>query len=353
MFDKAKVTNSFSGLVGFKNPSNPAFAIVDIDNQTSRSGRYATENPYCKIESLKETQDYIEASDADFNLFLKELQSKSVSEVMDKVLLDSDYIDRQILYQFANNKVQTEDLITDSFVGYRINKSLEKNVAFELTRIFLEFSGTGDIELLLFNSAVKDPIFSKVVSITKPQQVEILNWRIDDTLDSFQGEWYLGYLTSGLTVLPFKREYQRAGVKSSITHLCFNSVDVKNVTANELFDLDDVNSSSNCWGLNPDVFVFSDYSNLLINSEHIFAPAIQLQIVINAVQIYITSLRSNRTEQISSEQLNFIIAQLEGVPDRIIGLIPTLRKEVESLNTQINRLVNGYYSNGFELNTLS
>lgn len=353
MFDKTKVTNNLYGLVGFQNPANPAYAIVDTDNETSRSGRYATENPYCKIEYLKETQSYVDASDVDFNNFLAGLQKRSIAEVMDKVLIETDYIDRQLLYQHSNNKVNTDSLPASSFVGYRISKSLDKNVAFEIPRILLEFEGVGDIELLLFNSAIKEPIKSKTISITKTQQVEPLGWRIDDTEDYFQGEWYLGYLTDGLAVTPFKRDYQNANVLSVITHLCYENISAPNVTANELFDLDTIDGASESWGLNPDTVVFNDYTDLLTQQEALFAPAIQLQMAINSIQEYISSLRSNRTQRISEEQLNFIVAQLEGIPDRITGLIPTLHKEIRSLNMQIEKLIKGMFSTGFELNTLS
>ena len=355
MFNKTKVTDSLLGLVGYNNPINPKYAIIDASNQTSRSGRFATENPYCKIEYLKETQDYKDASDVEFNIFLDGLQKRSIAEVMDKVLIESDYIDRQVLYQFSNNKTETDALLADSFMGYRINKSLEKNVAFELPRVFLEFEGAGDIELLLFNSAVKEPIESKLVTITSTQQIEELGWRVDDTGNYFQGQWYFGYISNSVTgtVTPIKRNYESSLSMSCITHLSFESISAPNVTTNELWDLDNVDGAEECWGLNPDVVVFNDYTDLVIQHQAIFAPAIQLQMTINSIQEYISSLRSNRTQRIAEEQLNLVIAQLEGVPDRITGLIPTLHKEVRSLNKQLLRLTKGMFATGFELNTLS
>lgn len=355
MYNKTKVTDSFYGLVGFQNPINPNYAIVDANNQLSRSGRFATENPYCKIEYLKETQDYIEASDAQFNTFLEGLQRRSIAEIMDKVLIKPDYIDRQVLYQFPNNKVKTDELPSTSFVGYRITKSLDKNVAFEIPRIFLEFEGAGDITLVLFNSAIKSPVESKTITISSAQQSESLGWRVDNTGDYFQGEWYLGYFSDSVTgtLKPIDRDYENANVMSYITHMNFERGSFPNVTLNELPDLEDWESSDEVWGLNPDIIVYNDYTDLIIQHEALFAPAIQLQMVINSIQEYISSLRSNRSQQISEEQLNLIIAQLEGIPDRITGLIPTLHKEVRSLNKEIEKLTNGMFTTGFILNTLS
>lgn len=352
MFNKTKVTDSLFGLVGFENPANPDYAIVDEDNAESRSGRFATENPYVKISTLKDTSDYIEADDEEFNEFLLKLQKKSIADVVDKVLVEPSYIDRQLLYQFANNKINIENLPA-GFVGYRVEKSIEKNVAFEITRCFLEFSGAGDIELMLFNSAKKEPLYKKTVTIESTHQTIALNWRVDNTDDYFQGDFFLGYLTNGLTLLPFKRDYQNSNVRSVITHLCFTPIRVNGVTEPELFDLSKIENVSECWGLNPDVTVFNDYTDLIIQNEMLFAPAIQLQMVINSIQVYISSDRSNRSEIMSNERLTLLIAQLEGVPGQMTGLIPTLRKDLESLNKQLKRLTEGYFADGFLLNRQS
>lgn len=350
MFDKNKVADSLFGLVGFKTPADPQY-IVSSENQESRSGRFATDSPYCKISQLAAVQDYYLADNTQFNEYLTGLQKRSISDVVDRVINEPSYIDRQVLYQFANNKVKTETL-PDGFVGYKIRKSLEKNVAFEITRIFLEFQGTGDFELLLFNSSQKEPVESKTISVTGAQQVEQLNWRVDNTGDYFQGDWYLGYLTDGLTITPFEREYERSKMISTITHLHFQPMYFVGATR-ELFDLEDTDNAFECWGLNPDITVFNDYTDLIIENEMLFASAIQQQMVINSVQEVIASARSNREQQIAEENLSFLIAQLEGVEGSITGMIPTLQKELTMLSKQIKRLADGYFASGFQLNTLS
>jgi hypothetical protein len=353
MFDKAKVTDKLNGLVGIKNPINPSYAIVDASNQTSRSGRFATENPYFKVEYLIDTQSYVDASDIEINDFLKGLQSRSIAEVVDNVTIDEDYIDHQMLYKNANNKTDIDTLPGSSFVGYKIEKSIDNNVAVELNRVVLEFEGAGDIEILLFNSNVKTPIQTKTVTISSYNQIEELNWKLDNSGSYYGGDYYIGYLTDGLTVQPIKRDYNSSNIKSIITHTCLSNINVPNVTTNELFDLDNIDGSAECWGLNLDVSVYNDYTDLVINNERLFAPAIQLQMVVNGIQEYISSSRSNDNQMLSESQLNVIIAQLEGIPDRITGIIPTLSKEVESLNMQVNKLIKGMFPKGFELNTLT
>lgn len=352
MFDKSKVTNRLFGLVGFKDSANPDMPVLSNKNKESRSGGYATDNPYVKIESLYESMDYHDADDADFNSFLETLQRNSIADVVDSVLVNPAYIDRQMLYQFANNKVETE-VLPDGFVGFRIQKSLDKNVAFEITRCILEFEGEGVIKLVLFNSAIKEPIKeSEIITVDSRFKAVNLGWKIDNSDDYFQGDFYFGYFTNSLSIQPFKRSFQNANVISVVSHLHFSPISAVGAEG-ELFDLNNIQNSSNCFGLNPDISVYNDYTDLIIQNERLFASAIQMQIVINSIQTYIASIRSNRTDRITKENLSLLIAQVEGVPGQIEGLKPTLRKDIQKLSAQINRLKDGYFARGFLLNTLT
>jgi len=52
MIDVAKIQDSLIGLIGFKQPFNPDYAIVDSDNQLSKSGYFVTDNPYSRVIAL-------------------------------------------------------------------------------------------------------------------------------------------------------------------------------------------------------------------------------------------------------------------------------------------------------------
>lgn len=353
MFDKTKATDSIFGLVGVQSSINPDYPTVDVDNSESRSGRNATDNPSFKIEYLFDNMDYPGATATDFNTWLTRFSKTAIGEVLDHVNDKSDFIDRQLLYQFANNKVNTDSL-PSGFVGYKISQSLDKCQAFEITRCILEFTGTGDIELLLYNTAKSLPVKSKVVTISDTFQVEQLNWRVDNSDDYFKGDYYFGYQTNGLTVLPYKRDYDKANVKSIVSGLCFDNISASySPIANELFDLNSIDGVSECWGLNPDVTVFDDYTDMFIQNEMLFAKAIELQMVINAIKTYISSMSSNANERFSVEQMNILTAQLEGIEGRIDGYKPQLIREVSQLKKEIMKIKNGYFADGFILNTLS
>jgi hypothetical protein len=348
MFNRTKISD-ISGIVGWIQPTNPEYAKLDATNLASGSGRFVNENKLAKVEYIYDTQEYSEISDADFNTELVQLQNTAILDVMDKVFNMPDFIDRQVLYRYPNNKVTT-DALPDGFVGYEIKSDDTKNVAIEIKRDLLEFSGTGDITLVLYNSNQKAVVKSKVVTISSDLQEVELNWRLDNESPLYKGNLYYGYFTDGLEVLPYNRDYEGANVQSCITHLEIYNIQVAGATSGDLFDLDDIDSADECWGLNPDITVFYDYTDLILQNEFLFAKAIQMQCQLQAMSYIIASNRSNRNERLSNEMMERVRFEIEGtnptaglkkigIRDKIIGEVNRIREEIE-------RLQHGYFPKG-------
>ena len=343
MYNVSTIQTALNGLVGFQNPINPTFAIVNTANETATSGRYFTDSPFVKIEVLKSIQDYKDANDADFNEFLSRVKNKSITSVIDKVFDKPDFIDRQVLYKNENNKVNTDSL-PDGFVGYEIYVSNQKNYCFEIKRDLLEFEGTGDVTILLYNSAKREPIQSKTVSVTSRFQEVELNWKIDNT-DVYKGRYFYGYQTNGVTILPIRREYETADIMSKITGLYIDNIQVVYTpTTNEIFDLHDVDGSSETWGMNPDIIVYEDYTDFITQNARLFSRAIQLQGQIFCLSEYLSTLRVNRTEMQAEQMLNRVVLELEGQDDVIKkkGLKSELIGEIAKLSKEVYRLQQGF-----------
>jgi hypothetical protein len=356
MFNRTKVVDNLIGLVGWKQSTNPDYPTLDAQNLTTNSGRVFNSNAFVKLETLYDNEDYAETDEPQFNTSLLELQKTAITNVMDSVFNEVDYIDRQLLYQNANNKTKT-DTLPDGFVGYRIYQNLDKTQAFEITRCLLEFEGTGDITLLLYNSSKKEPLFEKQVTISSTQQSEELNWRLDNTDNFYKGEYYFGYLTDSVIVQPISREWSNANLMSCITGVSFEGIQViYSPTTNEIFDLDDIEGASECWGLNPDITVFDDYTDLIIQNKFLFGYAIELQGQIKSIEKYIATIRSNKNQRISSEYYNKILIELDGINNENIrkkGLRQILIYEISKVKEEIKKLNDGYFANGFLLNTLT
>ena len=106
MINATKISTSLLGIVGFRQPYNPIYAIVDAPNLLSSSGYFVNDNHYAKVEFIKDNQDYQEISDANFNELLRNMQKASISNICNQVFSDFDFIDRNLLFKNASNKTE-------------------------------------------------------------------------------------------------------------------------------------------------------------------------------------------------------------------------------------------------------
>lgn len=342
-----KIQTALQGLVGFKQPFSPDYAIVDIDNQKSDSGYFVTDNSYAKIEYIKDNQDYEGISDLDFNLLLTQIKHSAVSSVMNQVFSSYDFIDRDLFYKNASNKIETESLVS-GWVGYQLEVAATKNKAFKINRVLLDFQGTGAIELLLWNTSKKQPLLRKVIQITTDHQEVLLDWVIDNASDTYKGEYYIGYLTSGLTVQPYKREFNNGTVLSSFVDLNVSEYRVVNHNTTTLFDLNDLEGLSESTGLNFDISVYDDYTDFAINNKMLFARAMQLECIIYCIQMYMSSLRNNANNALSNVLYERMMIDLEGVAtnrsitvkglrNNLISEIVTIKEEIEKIRMGVSK----------------
>jgi|WetSurMetagenome_2_1015567.scaffolds.fasta_scaffold32010_3 hypothetical protein len=341
MFDKTKIISSLNGLVGYQQPINPDYDDVSADNIISRSGRYVTENPMCKIEWLFDTIDYPSASAAQKNAYLTAIMNQSICSVFDQVFCDNDYVDRAMLYENANNKINAE-VLPLGFVGYRILKSKGDNISFKISRVLTEFKTTGTIKLLLFNSSKSIPLQTKSITITSGLQETVLNWTLDNTTTIHEGEYFIGYIASGSTPIPYLRDYHGANIITDVEELAIESIFVSGHSSETMPDINLREGSSNCWGLNFDITVYKDFTDLIINSESLFARAIQLQAQIQGITNILANRRTNIEAIKSQEIFNQMVVELEGieVTDGInkVGLKSILLGEIKRIRAEINRL---------------
>ncbi len=347
MINVAKIQDSLIGLIGFKQPFNPDYAIVDSDNQLSKSGYFVTDNPYAKIEFIKDSQDYSLISNSDFNLVLKQLKESAISNVCNQVFSEYDFLDRNLMFKNATRKVDTNTLPI-GFVGYRVEVGNVKNIAFKINRVLLNFHGAGDIELLLWNTSSLTPLFSKEITITAENQSEVLDWVLDNSGDTYKGDYYIGYNTTGLTVAPYARDYENGNIMSTFKYLCIEPISVIGHNSDVLFDISTTDGLSESNGLNFDIAVFEDYTDFVINNSYLFARSIQLDCQIQCVQLYASSLRSNLNQAISTQLYEKIMIELEGtssdsminvkgLKNQLIGEIASIRNEIQKIKIGVKK----------------
>ncbi len=364
MFDKNTIVSNLYGIVGLNQSYNPSYAILDANNLTSRSGYFSTDNPFCKVEFIVDCMDYPGASNAQINDFIKTLQTSAITDVCNLVFDEQDWIDRQYIFDNSINEADLED-IYNGFCGFELLMDNEKNVGFEIKRIKLNFSGTGPITLVLFNSETQlsGPIYSKVVNITSNTQVEEVNWYINYANLEYKGRYYIGYIReTGTIPVPFKRNWYNAVILSAIKFMQIRPVqfDPTTLTNKVLGDLRHVHYVFERHGINPDINVFYDYTDLICRNERLFAKAIDLAFQIKLINSYMTSTRSNRNERIGSELITKAVAEIEGIKEgegmvKKPGLRYGLSNEIMMLKKQIKKLQVNYNgaTDAFNVTTLN
>lgn len=359
MFNPANISSGLMGVVGWQQPVDPNFAILDASNLESRSGYYVDNNPMAKIRTLKNTQDYIDISDVEFNERLNNFQKSSIVNVCNAVFNEITYIDRQVLYKHAQNKINTVDL-PDGFVGYKIQVSGKKNIAFEISRVLLDFEGTGDIELLLFVTGKKDPLFTRTVTISSDHQEEVLNWVVDNSSTTYKGDYYFGYLSNNVdigTVKPFERQYENANIESCITYIDTQRGYFPGMSTNSLPDLETWDGLSNDVGLNPDITVFEDFTDLIKQNERLFARAIQTDMQIAVLSQILSSVRINADTRQSEQNTIRLLQEIEGQQGdgivKVAGLRPALFRYIKEIKTEFEKLKSGYLPTGIVVDTMT
>ena len=354
MFDKVEIQDKLRGLVGFKTPLDPDFFALTSDNTESRSGYFYNDNPYAKLQALRDCQDYANIDEAQFNNLLERINDNAVISVCNAVFNNSNtpsFVDRQKLYKYASNKANIEEGLTNGFVGHRFYFDNKPNVTAEITSVTLEFQGSGNIELLLYNTQNLQPVESKIVEITSDNQEVKLNWK----MKSNNGDYYLGYIYDG-TLKPYKRNYELSIISSKITYLHHFRRAVKGFTGGALWDLNSNDGTSATTGLNPDITVYNDWTGLITQNENLFGNAIYLEGAIQFLNTIQASLRSNKTQRISEQQLIAIKQEIEGQDGanvvKVTGLRPSLNSQITLIGKRIDQLRKGYFGGRIKTVTL-
>lgn len=346
MYNRNKI-NNLVGLVGFRNPADPDYQKVDTTNQGATSYRYFTDSPYCKIEYILECQEYIDITKKDFNTLLTNIQKKALMDVLDMIFNDGDLLERELIYPYTTNNVEQESLV-DGFVGFRIYK--DANVAFQINRVLTNFATTGTFTMVLLHSNQNEPLFSQEVTITNTGFQEITldsEWIVDNT-DNFEGRYFLGYIKSDSTPIPYKREYHNSDLIAYFNNMFFETIYVEGHTTNTIFDLDDIDNMSLNTGLNPDISVFDDYTDTILRNKNIIAPAVQMAGQIEMINIVVSSGRTNPVERITKNMINNLLFELEGNPElNIYGLKTKFQNEIKRIRESFNK------KKGFKLITAS
>jgi hypothetical protein len=341
MINVLALGNKLAGLVGFKQPYNPAYANIDADNLASRSGEIVNDNPFVKIEVIKDSNDYADISAANFNLYLKEKIRSATVMVLNAVFNIPDFLERKIFYPDFINKT-TSVVLPVGFHGYKIKSCGGDDLAFTISRVMMDFDTTGNITLVLLNSSNPNvAIKTQTINVTSKFQEAKLDW----VVNTCSGEYYLGYFQGATTLKPYERKDFCSTIKKRFTHLDVEEVNYPSFTSlGSSLDTNIIESPLDYNGLNFDISVYKDYTDFAIQNEILFARAINLQTQISLLMDTVASLSSNRNKRVGDNYAAQIMTQIEGedgennvkvkgLRPQFFGAIASIRKEIDKMKS--------------------
>lgn len=352
MFDVPMIqANLFRG-VGIRPALDPDLPVLDPDLQASESGLYLNEIEGFDLGAFMNATEYYGMTEDEFNARLVQTQQESISEVMFKVFTKPSYIDRNFFYSKASGRVDEETGIPQGYAGFRIRPSDTKNIGFKITRVRLEYNVAGgpvDATIFLFNSFNQTFLEFKLVTISELDQVEELNWVVNSTKGDYKGEYYLLISFDG-QLTPYKRNYNDANRMNYFSQLEITPVNIPQPVSANIFDPNRALRLAENTGMNPDITVYYDYTDLILQNKHLFWRAIQLQWAVHLMGLCVTSMRSNRDERRAKEILVQMAIYTEGQRGEgrqyIRGARPELKSVITSITEEIEKLTCGYEPDG-------
>ncbi len=293
-----KILSEMIGIVGWRQSTITGDVVIDANNLASSSGLYVQgAHPQVTVKNIKSTQEDKTITDANMNIVLANLVKDGISNVLNHVFPASDIFANNLLYKHESD-FSTPLTQFNGFVGYEINTAYKKDIISILNKIILQFNGSGNVKLLLFNSGVKAPIQTKTVAVTADTNITaVLDW-ILGYVTAPAGKYYLGYLTTGMTIYPYNRVFSWANIQHHFNSVVFVPIYVPNWTSETLFDIKTIEYRAETFGMNFDVTIARDYSNVILQNKDRFAKAIQLSTAVQALSLMTTTGRINPEERV-------------------------------------------------------
>ena len=339
MYRISEVYTGLEGLLGWRQSTNTDYDIIDSDNLASSSGLYYQDySSIVTVENVNQNQNDKDISDDNFNAMLVNMERSSINKVMRAIFTEDDIIADKVLFPFEADWSTANALTNDtSFVGYEIDVAKRNDLAMILNSIFLAFNGVDTVKIIMFHGSQNALLESQEITTVENSDVKTaLNWQLP-SLKYAGGKYYIGYLRSGLTASAVNRNYDIANVSNCYRIATVRPIKVDAWDAETMFDVNDIEYTSEYYGMNFDFSEVKDYTNFILQNKNKFVEAIGLQNAADCLDLIIHSNRSNRTERSNDRNLAaHANLELNGTP--INSELPPVTGILKKLKIEIARL---------------
>lgn len=317
---------ALDGLVGFRQPIDTAYDVLDAGNLASLSGKnFEDISGFVTIKNIIDTYEEVTLSDAQINTMLDNLRASAARDILYRIFNEkSQILESNILFPYEESFENKYDL-TDAFYFIKFTPSNNKRLCTYLDNIILSFDKSVTFNIYLYNSGSLTPLIKSVTTVANQATKVYLGWPL-----YLGGTYRIGYKIADIgSAKPFKRDFELSNLstKSINCNIEFRSA---NFLANNRIDVSNENSLEDGYGMNLEYSTAIDFTDEIIKNKDRFATALQMQMAITVADRIFTSSRSNITQRFGQEfltKLDYIL----GNEDRGTGIKGQLRKEIKAL----------------------
>ena len=328
------------GRVGFKNLLDLSF-VVDGDNLHSGSGLFVTDFPNIDGRSIKACLPIPNATDTQVNEWLVDTKRIAINNVCNSIFNNNEFLDSAILYSVSDCSNEYNSFKRNGFQFYELTNGLDRNIGISINSIELEFEGTGDLEIVLFNAKTGIVQESKTVTISSQFQTESLYWNISN-LESYKAKYYIGFITDSNTSLkPIKRTQFNSGLKQPIKGVGVSCKVMEGLTTVQRFNTQEAESVTQYNGVNLNISTFKDYTAFIVSNKSLFDRAIHVSWGITLLRELLNSQASNPDQRKAHQNQLRIIQQIEGQKGEDLQTVTGLNSVLYGSIGSIKNVLNG------------
>lgn len=324
MYSASEIKAGLIGLVGWRQNYDPAGEQLS-SLTTSTTGLYFNdEHPLLNIEnllSLAPDFDKITSPATDFTGWLQEKTEAGIIRALNawinlkvKLGTGNNLLERDILFKNANRQFD-KDTNSGEIVGLEVKPQDSRGLVYRIERIGLQFDTDQDITVYLFHSEDTTPEQSVTVTYAGGGglQWETVDWELSHT-----GAYYIVYDQSQISgqsingvydhysMIPDSRAQYYFPSNKFFTAVGLN-VNDSTATTSALWDIaDNAYTVSTNYGLNLDINVQCDYTELILEQKDLFATIIAKQVAIDLLH----EIALNATARVNRHEANIDAKQV-------------------------------------------
>jgi hypothetical protein len=303
-----------------------------------------------------------------FSPFLRQMRAQSIAKVLNKYRTNKQLkeitktaLDRMKLYDVPG-RLKDKEIRKSRFVGFEIIPEYSEGIKLTIHRLGTQFDTPQNGKVFyVYHTSQVDAIFTIDIDIVKTGSFEWHNildannntldlTYLDEAYDS-GGRWYLGYFENDFTGMAVIKKFD---FNNGPCHSCsgvdyrryqqwspwisINPIAVPDSALNgtSLFDVDAIlYPTSNNFGLNLDVSVNCDITDIFCTQKHLLADAISKQFAVDLAEEIAYSIRNNRIKD--KQQQNAIMA-LDTDSNKNPGLSAKLNNSIKALEFDFSSL---------------